>query len=170
MINRYLLLRIGTCLLALGCMGISNISGLSMEQPLSPSGEVGATPRPLFEPLYLYYGAKVGLSFLMAGTAMTDPGASSTERAVIGGSAALIGIPALAIMHQARRGNVQSGKRLRYTAFFIDLGLSAVLGGFGVHRISNGSTSDQYTGMIMVSAGLVGMTVSSLNLVPFRME
>ncbi len=161
---------VGVFLLILSCTGLSRVAGLPSEPQLPQSVDVHATPRPLFEPMYLYYGGKVGLSLLLAGTAMTAPDAGPTERAVVGGAAALIGIPSIAVIHQARRGNAGSVKRWRYTAFAIDLGLSAAIGAFGVHRIATGSVGDQYAGMGMLLVGVAGVSLSSLNLVPLLME
>ena len=161
---------VGVFLLILSCTGVSRVAGLPGELQVSQSVDLQTTPRPLFEPMYLYYGGKVGLSLLLAGTAVTAPDTGPTERAVVGSAAALIGIPSIAVIHQARRGNAGSVKRWRYTAFAIDLGLSAAMGAFGVHRIATGSVGDQYAGMGMVLTGVAGVGLSSLNLVPLLME
>ncbi len=119
-----------------------------------------------------YYGGKTGLSVLAAGTALTDPYASTPERVVVGGSALLVGVPSAMILANARHRNPAALRRWRTTAFVVDAALSALALGAGVSIWADrdSSISDQYAGLGLVALGLVGVLASSADLVPFAAE
>ena len=122
------------------------------------------------EYLHVFYGSKIGLSLLLAGTAVTDPQAEPAERAIVGGSALLLGLPSSFVWHYSRKGDQEAVSRWRKISFATDLSLSGGLAGFGAYLISTGETKDQWTGLSAVLVGLAGMALSSIDLRPFEFE
>jgi hypothetical protein len=122
--------------------------------------------------LPIFYGAKLALSVLAAGTAVTDPDASAGERLVVGGASLMVGAPSAFVLAQRRRGNVAALRRWRIASFVVDAALSAVALGAGVSAWADPSSSldDDYAGLALVSLGLAGALVSCVDLVPFEME
>lgn len=122
------------------------------------------------EPLRLFYGTKIGLSVLLAGSAITDAELSAGGRAVVGGASVLLGLPASAVMRQSYRRNPEALRRWRAVSVATDLTLSVGLAGYGVYLIGGGDVSDQWAGLGAISAGIFGAFLSGLDLVPFRLE
>jgi hypothetical protein len=122
------------------------------------------------EPLHIFYGSKIGLSLLLAGTAATDPEAGPGERAIVGGSALLLGMPSSFVWHYSRKGDVEAVSRWRKISFVTDIGLSGGLAGFGAYLVSTGNVRDQWTGLSAVLVGLAGMALSTIDLRPFEFE
>jgi hypothetical protein len=81
-------------------------TGLS--SPASLSADPVENHHLSLEPLHLFYGGKLGLSFLLAGTAITSPEAGMSERAIVAGSSLLLAIPSSSVWYHSRRGNAQT--------------------------------------------------------------
>ncbi|TVR53514.1 MAG: hypothetical protein EA426_17835 [Spirochaetaceae bacterium] len=135
----------------------------------SERAEATGERRP-FEPLYLYYGAKIGLSALTFGTAMTTPDSTALERAIVGGTAATLGVSAVATIYAARAGNSRWTRTWRTVSFVLDTSAAVGLAGYGVYLIAAGDHSDQYSGLAAISVGGLGVLISGLNRTPFRFE
>ena len=126
------------------------------------------------EPLRVFYGVKLGVSALLAGSAITDPDFGTVERAVAGGAAVVLGLPASVVLYQSYQRDAQAVRRWRAISFGADLLLSASLVGYGTYLIARGNTdnnvSDQWAGLSAVSVGLFGGLLSALDRVAFRFE
>ena len=123
-----------------------------------------------FDPMYIFYGAKLAFSVLLAGTAITDPDSDVPERVIIGGAALLAGIPSYAVMHHARAGRKDELRKWRNISFAADLALSSGLIAYGVCSMGRGDISSQYTGLAALTAGTAGALLSTINLKKFRIE
>jgi ABC-type Fe3+ transport system permease subunit len=122
--------------------------------------------------LSLFYGGKLGLSVLAAGTAFTEPDMSAHERLVVAGSAVLVGTPSALVLAYARHRRPAALRRWRMTAFAIDAALSALAIGKGLSIWADGdsSLSDDYAGLAFVLLGTTGAIVSAADLVAFDVE
>ena len=129
-----------------------------------------SAPARRFDPLSVFYGAKLGFSLLLAGTAVTDADSSGTERALVGGASLLVGIPSAAVLYNTHRGSADAVRGWRVVSFAADLALSASLAGYGVYLVGDGGADDQWAGLTAISVGLLGAMVSGIDLIPFRFE
>ena len=122
--------------------------------------------------LRLYYGAKVGISVLGVGAALTDPEASTTGRLVAGSASLLVGIPATLVLAQAGRHGATAVRSWRIAAFIVDAALSSAAVGAGVYLWArpDSTISDEYAGLGFVMLGLAGAIACSADLVPFAAE
>ena len=126
--------------------------------------------RPSLEPLLFWHGGKLLISGLTLGTALTDPDLSQEDRLLLGGTGALLAIPAIGVLRNTVTRNTTAIRNWRLAGFVVDLGLSATLMSLGVRQAIDPNPSNDWNAVASISIGGLGILLSGLNLLPLRME